>query len=796
MQSANFTNLTKGRTLAKVAEFLSGNNFIVPTLYNLSVDQWSSESSKVYSRILEIFSPDDMLAVRSSASDEDGSLSTKAGEYDSVLGVPATDKKALSAAISKVILSYDAKSLCSAGQEILIQQMVTDVDCSGVIFTHELNTGAPYFVINYDDLSGSTESVTSGSNEYSNRTLYIHRTSLDKIKSERFQTLISAVSEVEEILSCNFLDVEFAIDRQLRPHLLQVRQITTQPNWNRAIVRMINEELNGISRFLGNCFSHKPFVYGETTVFGQMPDWNPAEMIGRAPRALSFSLYRKLITDRAWSDARKLMGYAIPVGQPLMVSFGGQPYIDTRLSFHSYLPAELPSQIAVKLVNEWVERLKQKPELHDKVEFDVAVTTYSFDIDEKLDLLATSLGSDEKEIFKRELLQLLHPLLTGKSSGSIKNAIDQINNLHETPLPKSNCGIGGLFKIIDECINLGTIPFSILARHGFIARSLLLSLKTRGVFNDSDIESFMGGIKTIASELLEDMHALKSTRLSLETFMQKYGHLRPGTYDILSQRYDQTAAFEVPVNDEARNYERTISHFVLSKSQEFKINELLIDSGLEGVTPQSLLKYISDAISGREYGKFVFTRSVSAMLEIIAHFGEENKLSREEMSHIPIWDILGIGVESGYANIEEKLRRVSHINKTRHSTTTALRLPQVLSDSEGVYVIPFQVSLPNFITSKKISGESIYIGPHQNVSDICNKIILIENADPGYDWIFGQSIKGLITKFGGANSHMAIRCAEFAIPAAIGCGEQRFDRLVKSDGISLDCSAGLVYPNF
>ena len=241
MQSANFTNLTKGRTLAKVAEFLSGNNFIVPTLYNLSVDQWSSESSKVYSRILEIFSPDDMLAVRSSASDEDGSLSTKAGEYDSVLGVPATDKKALSAAISKVILSYDAKSLSSAGQEILIQQMVTDVDCSGVIFTHELNTGAPYFVINYDDLSGSTESVTSGSNEYSNRTLYIHRTSLDKIKSERFQTLISAVSEVEEILSCNFLDVEFAIDRQLRPHLLQVRQITTQPNWNRAIVRLINE---------------------------------------------------------------------------------------------------------------------------------------------------------------------------------------------------------------------------------------------------------------------------------------------------------------------------------------------------------------------------------------------------------------------------------------------------------------------------------------------------------------------------------------------------------------------------
>ena len=42
-----------------------------------------------------------------------------------------------------------------------------------------------------------------------------------------------------------------------------------------------------------------------------------------------------------------------------------------------------------------------------------------------------------------------------------------------------------------------------------------------------------------------------------------------------------------------------------------------------------------------------------------------------------------------------------------------------------------------------------------------NKIVLIEGADPGFDWIFSQNIAGLITKYGGANSHMAIRSAEF-----------------------------------
>ena len=73
-----------------------------------------------------------------------------------------------------------------------------------------------------------------------------------------------------------------------------------------------------------------------------------------------------------------------------------------------------------------------------------------------------------------------------------------------------------------------------------------------------------------------------------------------------------------------------------------------------------------------------------------------------------------------------------------------------------------------------------------------DKIVLIENADPGFDWIFSQDIAGLITKYGGANSHMAIRCAEFGIPAAIGCGEQRYDLLKKGKKIRLDCAARVI----
>jgi hypothetical protein len=41
---------------------------------------------------------------------------------------------------------------------------------------------------------------------------------------------------------------------------------------------------------------------------------------------------------------------------------------------------------------------------------------------------------------------------------------------------------------------------------------------------------------------------------------------------------------------------------------------------------------------------------------------------------------------------------------------------------------------------------------------------------------------------------MAIRCAEFGIPAAIGCGEQRFDAMLHEDRLLLDCAAGLIKP--
>ena len=44
---------------------------------------------------------------------------------------------------------------------------------SGVIFTKDRENATNYYSINYDDITGLTNTVTSGSGEYSNKLLYL-----------------------------------------------------------------------------------------------------------------------------------------------------------------------------------------------------------------------------------------------------------------------------------------------------------------------------------------------------------------------------------------------------------------------------------------------------------------------------------------------------------------------------------------------------------------------------------------------------------------------------------------------
>ena len=126
---------------------------------------------------------------------------------------------------------------------------------------------------------------------------------------------------------------------------------------------------------------------GKRTVWGIMPDWNPAEIIGVRPKPLALSLYRDLITDSIWAYQRHNYGYRNLRSFPLMPHFFGLPYIDVRVSFNSFVPADLEEKLANRLVDYYIDRLLSKPNLHDKVEFEIVFSCYTLDLKDRLQKL-------------------------------------------------------------------------------------------------------------------------------------------------------------------------------------------------------------------------------------------------------------------------------------------------------------------------------------------------------------------------------------------------------------------------
>ena len=96
--------------------------------------------------------------------------------------------------------------------------------------------------------------------------------------------------------------------------------------------------------------------------------------------------------------------------------------------------------------------------------------------------------------------------------------------------------------------------------------------------------------------------------------------------------------------------------------------------------------------------------------------------------------------------------------------------------SDDIFDFFISASEPSYISLSRVNTD-IVLEKNFNTESLDGKIVFIQSADPGYDWIFSYGLSGLTTKYGGVASHMSIRCSELNLPAAIGCGELFFNKL-------------------
>ncbi len=759
--STKANNLINLKKIIKTAKVLDQITF--------TVKEYNSNSKRIIDLLKNKKWLNTPLIIRSSCFHEDSYENSGAGQFFTALNV--TGLQDIKSSISRVISSY--KNIRNEDQ-VFIQKYLSNVKISGVIFTRDINNNSPYIKINYDDSSGKTDTITSGCSTR-DKVFYYHKLHTKNLKGFK-NNLILLSKELENIFNNDALDIEFAIDNKNTLYLLQVRPLLI-PYEKKIDDQQHYKIVKNISSRIKPWLKKQPNIHGKKGMYGIMPDWNPAEIIGCKPKPLSLSLYRELITNSIWAYQRNNYGYKNLRSFPLLIEIEGIPYIDVRVSFNSFIPKTLENNIAEKLVNYYLNKLKKSPDLHDKIEFDIVFSCYTLDTKKNL-------GKLKKNGFKISEIKKINDALLGitnniisKKSLLIKKDLEKIQVLEKNYKLVLNSKIDNFAKIywlIEDCKRYGTLPFAGLARAAFISIEMLKSFVNQKIISEEDYNSFLSTLSTVSSSLVNDFNILNKKQ-----FLKKYGHLRPGTYDILSKSYKDGFNEYFKWNDKSKVKENT--NFKFTSEQLRNINIHLKKSKIN-TNAKDLLKFIKKSIESREYAKFMFTKNISEILKIYENECLNKNISKEDASYTHISSIMSLN--SIITDSDKIIRASIERRKRRFEYTKLVNLPNLINNHDDVFYFFEPESSPNFITQKNVTSEIIIIN-NNKFTNIDNKIVFIENADPGYDWIFSHKISGIVTKYGGANSHMAIRAAELNIPSVIGAGSL-YDKIIDSRKIKID----------
>ena len=732
------------------------------------------------------------LVVRSSSSNEDCYEKSNAGHYKSILNVDSAKTDEVEAAIQEVFASYGAASSDLENEQVLIQTYTPCVQISGVIFTRDIKQNRPYYVINYDD-TGSTDSVTSGAG---GKTIFVSRDFASEDLKQPWAQLLEAVQELEEILNGITLDIEFAITEDGQIVIFQVRPLAANYRFKRVADDETYYQLKNRAK---QEYSNLQNEAGPASMkLSDMAFWNPAEMIGNNPKCLDYSLYRQIITKFAWNEGLVPMGYQ-RVREELMYKIGNKPYISLDYSFQALTPAAVSEHLLDRLLEYYRVQLEKNPTAHDKIEFEIVFNCYDFSTEEHIRKLLEH-GFTEEEV--QELKGALHVLTERcvkdyfETLQKDRAALERLEEVRSYIAGKRSFIKGNYKTLIDHFKELltaitqfGTPQFARQARYAFMANMFCRSLVEAGYWTQQDQEAFAGSIVTVAKELERDMAAFSNGMMTRLEFDRRYGHLRSGSYDISQDRYEKLEFAQK--KKPAETVSQSIEAVKLSAAAVQGVERALKQIGFSA-SAEEFLAFLKSALEEREKFKFEFTKSLSDALELLVYVGECLGIPRNEMAYLEIQDLLASEYYETPDNVRKFFNTIIQQRKAEYDQNSALVLPEMIWDIWDLDMVKISEARPNFITGKCIEGEVCLINGSTRPESIRNKIVVIEKADPGYDWIFSQNIKGLITKYGGVASHMAIRCAEFNLPAAIGCGEKIYDFAAGAHNVVLDCANGKI----
>ena len=738
----------------------------VPKFLYFNFQDYQNNKKKIIKNIQKKLKK--IIIIRSATFIEDGRLSN-AGKFLSIPNINSINSSEIELAIKKVFESYGKNK---KNEFVLVQEYIQNAESVGVIFTADPKNGSPFRTINFNN-SNSTDLITSGKSN--GRIIYYFKNvSASKINMvKQIKNIENIIQRLEKKFVCLFLDIEFLIYKK-KIYILQLRRLKTY--YTKKID--FKKSLGDLEKKIFKMISETSHLTGKNRYFSTMTDWNPAEIIGLKPKPLALSLYQSLITDEIWSESRSSLGYKDVTKMPLLCSFLGTPYVDLRTDINSFLIPSLNEKIQKKLLNHYFKKFKKKPNYYyDKIESSLVINSISLDINKYKNLLAGSeLSKKESSKVITEYTKLTLEIIF-KLKSNIKKYKDGEILLKKIKSSK-NSSINKIYLMHNICKNYGTLPFANLARMAFIAVEFLNSFENLNIISKNEKKHFLETIKSVSFEMNKKLNQSK------KHFLQKYGHLRPNTYEISNPNYRQN--FNNYFNKVKLNLKRP-KKFNFSFEQKTRINNLLKIAKFKEINAYLLINFIELSIYHRENSKLFFTKIINEIFSQLKILSRRIGLNEKNIQYLDIKKILSLYESFSHKNIIYDLKRNIIENKKIYQFNKNFNLPNIILDKNDIYYFEEENASPTFITDKTTSSKFIILNKISRKLNLDNKLVCIVNADPGYDFIFNFKINGLITAFGGPNSHMSIRCNEFEIPAAIGIGEKKFQQLTKYHSLYLNC---------
>jgi hypothetical protein len=586
-------------------------------------------------------------------------------------------------------------------------------------------------------------------------------------------SFLGLARELEALCACVALDIEFGMRADGQLVLFQVRRIALAHSWHPVTELRVRRQLVYVEQFIRDCSRRLDGILGERTILAAMPDWNPAEIIGTMPRPLAASLYRELITDATWHRARAAMGYRRLPDVGLMVLICGHPYVDVRKSFNSFLPAGVPDEIggvwsmpgstALSLRRAPRQgRVRDRPDLH------------GFLLRPRLPARYPGLLAEgELARYRSELVCLTRRALAGGGEGARQGAGGggRLGGL-SLPDPVEQGGNAWLSRaayLLGLCREAGALSFAVVARHAFIAESLLRSACRRGVLS---AEAYRSLPAQHPDGHRRDGRGLRAGLPRCDgspAVPAEFGHLRPGTYEITSLRYDERDdLFDA---DAEQGEPRPMPPSSSCRQSAPGSWRCWPRQRSTWWMPRACWPTCGTLLSGVSTSEFLFTRVLSNALSAAVCWGERHGLSRDDLSYVPWPRLAERLLEPTMDYMDRSLLLLADEGRANLSAAQSFRFSHILFGVDDLHIALQSRSVPNFVGSGRASGNVVELTASTSANiHIRNRIVCIERGS-GFRLDLHQGPAALITRFG-APIHTWRSLRRTGAAGGVGCGAQ------------------------